>query len=121
MMDAVKFLKTRERMFKFYGASEGCLEINCADCPLSGEDGNDCLELEGDYIEYVRIVETWGQEHPIKTYKDDLLEKYPNAPLKKDGTPCACVSNLGYAGSKREVCISRNLSCKDCWDTEMEE
>ena len=119
-MDAVKFLKARERMFKFYGASEGCLEINCADCPLSGEVGNDCLELEGDYTEYVRIVEAWAQEHPGKTYKDDLLEKYPNAPLKKDGSPYACVSNLEYGGNKGGVCITQNLSCKDCWDREME-
>ena len=36
------------------------------------------------------------EEHPRKTFLQDFLEKYPKAPLDRDGTPRACPEIFGY-------------------------
>ena len=66
--------------------------------------------------EAVAIVQKWSNEHPVKTIKDDFLEKYPNAKLNAiDGTPKACPCNLGY----EEECIANN--CFACWNRPLSE
>ncbi|MBR3360895.1 MAG: hypothetical protein IKG39_06125 [Lachnospiraceae bacterium] len=55
-MDAVKFLKERERMCESFKTCDGC-SFN-----------HHCSDFMGEYAEEaVRIVEQWSNEHPIMT------------------------------------------------------
>lgn len=89
----------------------------CIGCPLDEASGGEyCCEWEEKHLtEAIAIVEKWSNEHPHKTYKDDLLEKFPNAILD-DGAPNACVYVL-YGTIGR--CYA--LSCKECWNQPISE
>lgn len=81
---------------------EHCMNIDvCTDC-------KQCIK---DWIAREYTVKTVRR----KTYKDDLLEKFPNAILD-DGAPNACVYVL-YGTIGR--CYL--LSCKDCWNQPLRE
>lgn len=114
VMDAIKFFKEKERMFKFYGAHGGnsCMGVSCTTCPFNEGDKVGCLAND---MRAIEIVEKWVKEHPAKTYKQDFLEKYPNARLTEDNFPVACLIDLGYMNFDCE-----GISCKDCWDMYME-
>ena len=49
----------------------------------------------------------------VKTLKDDLLEKYPNAKMYDNGLPQACAAKL-YGVS----CVKKGhfCDCVACWD-----
>ena len=79
-MDAVKFIKEMGRMCKKHlTTTVGTFEYECGDCLFLCEIDGSCYR--GDLTEFpeeaVEIVEQWSKEHPIKTYKDDFLEKFP--------------------------------------------
>lgn len=118
-MDAVKFLKAEHRMFKQDGRRGiGCFTRECDDCPLQDSEGY-CLI--GDFEKRVKAVENWIKEHPAKTYKQDFLEKYPNAPLKEDNIPKFCLCNVGYLPIENQPCmIGECGSCLECWNRSME-
>ena len=82
-MDAVKYMKGRERMCDAHE--------KCETCPLNrSEYEDDCVMLEReDPEEAVRIVEEWGKENPAQTRKDVLLGTYPKAELS-EGIPKLC-------------------------------
>lgn len=113
-MDAIKFLKEKERIFKFYCAYEGsgCTGVSCTTCPFNKGGNVGCVVND---ISAVEIVEKWSKEHPAITYKQDFLEKYPNAKLTEDNFPVACLIDLGYMDFD-----CTGISCKDCWDRYME-
>lgn len=52
-------------------------------------------------------------EKPKKTYKEDFLEKFPNAPISRTGCPHGCVY---HAYGNRGVC---RATCSDCWNEVM--
>lgn len=112
-MDAIKFLKEKNRMTK------KC-SIDCSDCPLSSEKnptGFACGDLQRKYPEIaVDIVEKWSEEHPQETRLTEFLEHYPNALMEDDGTPEGCVNELGL--KRDDGCIS---NCIKCWNTPIEE
>ena len=82
-MDAVEYLREKERM------------LADKSCQVTRRDMND---NEADYSELaVSLVEQWAKEHLIKTYKDVLLEKFPNA----DWFNC-CVETI--FGEKHKMC-----------------
>ena len=62
-MDAVEFLKEKERMCSKSGG--------CSKCPADYQNNGfcmDCEDLEDEKPEeFVTIVEMWSAEHPIKT------------------------------------------------------
>lgn len=108
-MDAVEFLKEKERM---------CInQTFCSMCPIyKAKRKMTCLEfIEKKSEQAVKIVEEWSKSHPRKTILDDLLEKYPNAQLEIDGTPKFCPVKLGY---KTKPCGGK---CDICWNTPLEE
>lgn len=114
-MDAIKFLKEKNRMTK------KC-SIDCSDCPLSSEKnttGLCCGDLQRAYSEIVvSIVEKWSEEHPQETRLSQFLKYYPNAELNNDGTPREiCAHKLGIREFKG--CLTE--SCVDCWNTPIEE
>lgn len=46
-----------------------------------------------------------------KTYLEDFLEKYPNAPVVPDGLPTACRAPI-YGGHCQR---NPSINCEDCW------
>ena len=99
---------------------------DCIDCPLSIDNNNTkehCYDFMMAYPERAEeILTKWAEEHPQKTILQDFLEKYPNAPLKKDGTPqYVCPYQLGY--DKSDDCIYGDVydSCKKCWNRPLED
>ena len=113
-MDAIKFLKEKNRMTK------KC-SIRCANCPLGSEKnttGLCCGDLQRVYSEIaVSIVEKWSEEHPQETRLTEFLKHYPNAPMVENGTPKMCVNQLGF--KRVGNCTARN--CIRCWNTPIEE
>ena len=105
-MDAIKFLKEKNRMCN-------CQDKYCRDCPLEdyGCDGTKEEKFEA----IVAAVEKWATEHQLKTMFDDFKEKYPNAPLNTSGTPRLCPHNLGY--TKAAYCVGK---CTECWNRPIE-
>lgn len=97
-----------------------CNGLKCNKCLLSKfKSGHDlsCIDLELKYqVEATEIVRKWANEHPRKTRKDVLFEKFPKAEICKDGSPYSCCSALGMI--PKEQC---NENCTKCWDTEVEE
>ena len=107
-MDAMKFIMTRNRMCEANGT--------CSSCPINRHSIRcDCVGIsESKLKEMMEIVEQWGKEHPVKTYKDDFLEKFPNADRYEAGHPVSCRNIIYGLGS----CASD--SCEDCWNKPME-
>lgn len=116
-MEFIEAMKIKKRM---------CEERTCSKCPL-----NKLSEVkECTCTEYTlrfpkkaeEILTKWAEEHPQKTMLQDFLEKYPNAPLKKDGTPqYVCPYQLGY--DKSDDCIYEDTytCCKKCWNRPLED
>lgn len=100
-MDAVKFIKERNRMC----ATQG----HCASCPATD---CECSLLEDMVVDtsIVTIVEKWSKEHPQhkhKTRQDTFLKQWPSASLDSCGILTLCPKHL--------YC---DFSCTDKNDTE---
>ena len=101
-MDAVKFLKEKNRMCKI-------VEL-CSDCPLH----NMCSPWIGfDEEKAVKSVEKWSKEHPIKTRESEFLKQYPNAAVNSidhlpEISPCMLDQSV-----KERLC-KRDFSCPVC-------
>lgn len=109
-MNAVDYLKTRERMCE---KSSGCLM-----CPLAVGVALGCETVESQRPEEaVEIVERWNIEHPIETYVSDFLKKFPNAILDSEGCPPNCVRYLyGNDHAPTNGYCRDDISCSDCWN-----
>lgn len=96
-----------------------CLNVNCTLCPLSkyaSGSGFNCRVFEIEHpIKATEIVRKWANEHPRKTRKDVLFEKFPKAEICKDGSPYSCCAALGMI--PKEQC---NENCTKCWNTDVE-
>lgn len=115
-MDAVKFFKERRKMCLSYDECKGCPceERNPVSCNPS------TLEIET----LVKVVEQWSQAHPQKTMMQDFFEKFPNAPKREDGTPCACPAHLGYVkgnDGRNCECELFDYICTECWSRPLED
>lgn len=95
-----------------------CTEITCMNCPISNfQNGEDvpCDDLITCHTDKCNeIILKWVDEHPIKTYKDDFLEKFPKALQREEHYPRACRQNI-YGGD----CSYEQ--CKTCWYQPYEE
>lgn len=114
-MEAKEYIREQTRMFDSLRDAErrgakGCDWVLCDECPLYDE-SRKCLD---NTEEAVDIVERWSKEHPVKTIKDDFLEKHPNAVMNSNGTPNCCADFLGYE-------VKCDAGCRDCWNTPLEE
>ena len=96
-----------------------CLTFReCNKCPLGYLKDTCLIEVIStcnveDAGEQLAILSKWAKEHPNhpnKTYKDVLLEKFPNTRLDKDGRPVSC-RNIVFGIVK---CCTAD--CKDCWN-----
>ena len=123
-MDAVKYIKEFNRMVQL--RENGYCKILCNNCPISKA----MDEINGKYDgctgfmrlypeKAVEIVEQWAKENPVKTYRDDFFEKFPDAGIWKDGNPQTMWCNVYNKG----MCTQeRRITCGNCpmWDKEIE-
>ena len=105
-MDALEYLKTREKMCD---AVDGvCVDYSLVDCNF----------IEGYYPEEaIEIVEKWKEEH-TETYQSKLRKALPDADdfvinyIMDSFCPWSVFPNL----IKPQECIS---DCKKCWSGEI--
>lgn len=119
-MDAVKFIKERNRMCTTYTPK------HCEGCPADnyGGEGVACIMVDKiDAERLVPIVEEWAAAHPRKTRQSVFLEQWPNAEFDCQEVividPCDVDKTMH---GKDENCY--NCNCDDCrrefWMQEVE-
>lgn len=98
MMDAVKFLQERDRMYKSGAAT-----------PSIG------LEDDDDLVSAVDVVEKWAAAHPRKTRQSVFLEQWPDAVLDRSGVMLLCPTNVSTAHRDNNgKCKNPEKLCTDC-------
>lgn len=120
-MDAVKFLKEKNRVCNFFYNKASCFECPLRNLECATGDLGDVEHM----IAAVKAVERWSTQHPIKTRQSEFLKIFPNTRIV-DGVitiePCDIDNKRCGEGSK--WCDDHN-GCKDCredyWLTEVEE
>lgn len=117
-MDAVKFIKERNRMCESFGAGcIGCPAYNESRCVVSSASTLDAKEQ-------VAMVEDWSAAHPRKTRQSAFLENYPEATLDEYGVLRFCPSDISAAHRYSEGCGYPEQRCTDCrrefWMQEVE-
>lgn len=105
-MDAVKFIKERNRMCESFGAGcIGCPAYNELRCVVSSASTLDAKEQ-------VAMVEDWSAAHPRKTRQDVFLEHWPEAELV-NGCLAICPKRIS-ANYRNGNADCTNRSCADC-------
>ena len=104
-MDAVEYVKQRDRMCDYY--------VNCGDCPA--DDYGECTSLN-EIPNLVPIVEKWAKAHPVKTRQDEFFKQWPDAEIGDDGLPSVAPCQLYKDIEEKDengVCC-KNLECVEC-------
>lgn len=109
-MDAVNYIKSRNRMCANYLAMEG----HCENCELYKEGAysgicTPCAKGIPQAEKAVEIIEKWAKAKPAKTRQSKFLELYPNAEL--DGNNLIMIAPCQVDDSVRE----ENRHCRDCY------
>ena len=99
-MDAVEYVKQRDRMCDYY--------VNCGDCPAGDYEG--CSSLN-EIPRMVPIVEKWAKEHPVKTRQSEFLKRYPEAEIGDDGYPSVAPCQLYKDMEEKD---ENGVCCKNC-------
>ena len=97
-MDAVEYVKQRERMCDYYS--------DCDKCPA--KEVIRCANITK-ISQMVPIVEKWAKEHPVKTRQDEFFNQWPDAEIGYDGLPTVAPCQLNIELLQCE-------SQKDCED-----
>ena len=99
-MDAVEYVKQRDRMCDYY--------VNCGDCPAGNYEG--CASLN-EIPNMVPIVEQWAKEHPVKTRQSEFLKQWPDAEIGDDGYPSVAPCQLYKDMEEKD---ENGVCCKNC-------
>lgn len=110
-MDAVEFLKEKERMCRSYNC-ESCVKCPCED--INNGFDMTCEDLAIEKPEaFVAIIEKWSAKHPVKTRQSEFLEMFPDAKINSDGVidiaPCFFDKKIEHH------CDEKYDSCDDCY------
>ena len=114
-MDALEFLKERNRLCGSYRGCVGC-PFGAADCVVRD------MTSEHTCKRIVAAVEQWSKEHPRKTRQSVFLEKWPDAKVFVDGVIDLCPQEL----NSHYPCQSTDykMRCQTCrrefWMQEVE-
>ena len=107
-MDAVEFIKERDRMFR-----------------VAGQAPSLSYRHEKSAEEIAREVERWSAAHPRKTRQSVFLEQYPEASIGEHGVLLVCPCPI--SASHRNAlggCATIGRGCDDCrkeyWMQEVE-
>lgn len=103
-MDAIEYVKQRERMCAYY--------VSCNYCPAGRYNG--CASLES-VSNLVPIVEQWVKEHPVKTRQSELLKIFPEAEMIDDAYINICPVRISkkYKGDDG-ICRMTGMDCNKC-------
>lgn len=104
-MDAVEYVKQRDRMCDYY--------TSCSLCPAVGLVG--CSMVNG-IVMMVPIVEQWAKEHPVKTRQSELLKLFPEASILHDEYIDICPAQISSECRDKETggCYDPNMNCGKC-------
>ena len=110
-MDALEFLKERNRLCDSYKGCVGC-PLAEGRCVINhGTSDEDCERI-------IAAVEQWSKEHQRTTRQSVFLKQWPNCQMGDDGVIGMCPRNV----NKMHVCGS--VGCADCrrefWMQEVE-
>ena len=105
-MDALEFIRERNRMCKSFGDGEGCMS-----CPFYKE-GNRCMAILWKE-EIIPIVEKWSKENPRKTRQSVFLEQYPEAGTDTKGILRICPKFIS-ADWRINYGNCKHMMCSDC-------
>ena len=110
-MDALEFLKERNRLCDSYRGCVGC-PFGAADCVVRD------MTSEHTCKRIVAAVEQWSKEHPRKTRQSVFLEQWPNCTMGRNGVVGICPRSV----DKNYVCeFSECLDCRrEFWMQEVE-
>lgn len=117
-MDAVEFLKEKERMCNKCGA--------CSRCPVDIKNNGFYMDCEDLAIEnpeeFVAIVERWSAEHPAKTRQSEFLKMFPNADLTRGGVINICprYADVNYRKQDERCDIDCGSCVKEYWLSEID-
>ncbi|MBE5035691.1 hypothetical protein [Gallibacter intestinalis] len=122
MMDAVKYLKIKNRMTKRCSRSR---PSDCSQCVLDFDNNHYKITCEMFELQHpeeaVAAVEKWGEKHP-ETRMSDFLKKFPKAEVLKYGYDEYIDICPVYIDTTRNC---PNGECKKCkleyWNEEVEE
>ena len=117
-MDAVMFIKERNRMCESFGD-------RCTGCPASNGGCAVGQESTLDATDQVAMVEDWSAAHPHKTRQSMFLEQYPEAVLDERGVVWICPRYFSASYRDSEMlCSHPERVCADCmrefWMQEVE-
>nr|DAG64335.1 MAG TPA: hypothetical protein [Caudoviricetes sp.] len=116
-MDAIKFVKERQRMCRFYGYADNCYQCPAKDCECS------TLEYMVDDNRIFAIIEKLSKEHPAKTRQSVFLEQWPEAEIDENGYLMLCPLTVS-ADKRNKHCDCTTLKCTNCrrefWMQEVE-
>lgn len=104
-MDAIEFLKTAKRR-----------------CENGKKEIYSVIDLEKIDIEnYVKNIEEWGKNNPIKTRQMEFLKIFPGADVgEADGCLTLCPCNI-YEKMRKECGAPKCSECRnEFWFTEVE-
>lgn len=114
-MDAITFIKEKERMCKTCSSCflcPACLDDRCAVGLRSGFTPE----------QQINIVKVWAEKHPRKTRQSVLLEKFPNAKIDSNGILNLCPSAIYGANAcdrYSDTCLC-NTCRRKFWSKEVE-
>ena len=117
-MDALEFIRERNRMCKSFGNGEGCMSC------LFYKEGKRCMAILWKE-EMIPIVEKWSKENPRKTRQDVFLEQYPDTLIDSNGVLQFCPTSVSAAHrDSNGACKDPERLCRECrkefWSQEVE-
>lgn len=117
-MNAIKFIKEKDRMCKTCGS--------CILCPAWMDDG--CIVNVRSGVapeQQINTVKEWSAAHPRKTRQDVFLEQYPEAQMGAYGVLDVCPAPISRSyRMPGGGCLHIHKKCADCrrefWMQEVE-
>ena len=121
-MDAIEFLREKERMCDYFREKNQYNLSKCAGCNIhekirDGEITTCFTFARRQPNEIVKIVEEWAKEHPVKTRLSEFKKLFPNYNYPSD-LPRACVRVFDCTATCRTNCHECK---KKFWFTPIEE
>lgn len=105
-MDALKFIKERQRMCDSY-------DDDCIGCLMCGKPCGLDKGLDAELL--VSVVEKWSKEHPYKTRQSEYLKQWPRTRVENDGIIALCPSIVSPTYRNHHgFCKTQDVPCDKC-------
>ena len=104
-MDAIQFIKERDRMCKACGSCILCQAYMGNECAVG-------LPSVVDPEQQINIVKEWADKHPCKTRQSVFLEQYPQADIDNTGLLILCPKRISADIRVTVDCLRKR--CPDC-------